>query len=284
MRALPDLSFVVMVMFNEHSALCDGDQFGSESTIEWCSVRVEIVFHRPAHCPVSQAASRNPTNPTATSHSAHLPAARPPLACALICTPSYCLFSRCISGRVTLRIGRWRNNGPRTGAGGEGIGKVEADGEALMWDKREVVMVLVVVVRVFKVFGGGLGRCGTSARAGGMRDGRTTTTAEVGGALAPVVMVFQIVSNGGASSHGIVKSGESQRTMDEGSSNRMIRFSKLLDHQGYTRKRATRHTSHACTSTLLASRAIPDICPEESRYGSFKLSSCSAAYRRSGKR
>ena len=52
-------------------------------------------------------------------------------------------------------------------------------------------------------------------------------TAAVGGFLTPVVMELQIASKGGASSCGIVKSGESQRTMDEGSSNRMIRLSNL---------------------------------------------------------
>lgn len=73
-------------------------------------------------------------------------------------------------------------------------------------------MVDVVVVRTCIAFGGGLG---------------TTVTAAVGGALAPVVMVDQIASKGIVSEGEMVKSGESHRTIEEGSSNRMMRLSKL---------------------------------------------------------
>jgi hypothetical protein len=59
----------------------------------------------------------------------------------------------------------------------------------------------------------------------------TARTAAVGGAFAPIVMVFHIASKGGSSSHATVNNGESHLTMDEGSSKRMMRLSNLRDCQ-----------------------------------------------------
>lgn len=85
-------------------------------------------------------------------------------------------------------------------------------GEELMCAKRAVVMLDVVDVSSCIVFGGGLAGA---------------TTAAVGGAFAPIVIVAQMASKGGSSSGAIVKRGESHRTIEEGSSNLMIRLSKL---------------------------------------------------------
>lgn len=41
------------------------------------------------------------------------------------------------------------------GPGGEGMGKVEAPGALVRWERRAVTIVLVVVVRVWSVPGGG---------------------------------------------------------------------------------------------------------------------------------
>ncbi len=46
--------------------------------------------------------------------------------------------------------------------------------------------------------------------------------------MIPDVMASNIASAGRGSSHGRMKSGESHRTADEGSSYRVIRFSRLL--------------------------------------------------------
>jgi hypothetical protein len=56
----------------------------------------------------------------------------------------------------------------------------------------------------------------------------TDSVPEFGGFKLPLVMDFQICSPGIISSvHRMVNKGASQRTMDEGSSNRMSRFSRL---------------------------------------------------------
>ena len=58
-------------------------------------------------------------------------------------------------------------------------------------------------------------------------DWLTCMTAALGPFFSPFVTMFQISSYGGSSSGDIVIKGESHLTMEEGSSNRMIRLSKL---------------------------------------------------------
>lgn len=53
-------------------------------------------------------------------------------------------------------------------------------------------------------------------------------TAAVGPFFSPLITTSHIASNGGFSSHGIEIKGESQRTIDEGSSKRISRLSNLL--------------------------------------------------------
>lgn len=84
-----------------------------------------------AQCSVSQAVSKNATKPLATLSSVHVTAALELLATAFVCTVSYCRFSRCNSGNVTLRMGRCRISDPvGAEAGGEGIRKESAVGIA----------------------------------------------------------------------------------------------------------------------------------------------------------
>ena len=82
----------------------------------------------PPHVSVSQAVSRNATYPLAIPSSVQTSAALELVATALVCTDSYCLFNLCISGNVTLRIGRFRINDPDDVAGGDGIGNEDAVG------------------------------------------------------------------------------------------------------------------------------------------------------------
>lgn len=106
---------------------------------------------------VSQLSSRKLTNFFATSSSFHIPAALPPLACAAVWTLSNCLLSRCISGRVTLRMGRCNTSAaPVAPAGGEGIWNVGELGEWERWDNRLETMREVVLLRTWRVLRGGL--------------------------------------------------------------------------------------------------------------------------------
>ena len=57
---------------------------------------------------------------------------------------------------------------------------------------------------------------------------RTGLTAAVGPFFSPLVAKSNICSRGYGSSHATVISGESHLTIEEGSSNRMIRFSNLV--------------------------------------------------------
>lgn len=104
---------------------------------------------------VSHAVSKKATKPLATPSSVQLSAALELLATALVCTLSYCLFSLCNSGNVTLRIGKCSFSDPALEAGGEGMGNVSAVGIAWRWDKRDVVIAEVVLVRVCSAFGAG---------------------------------------------------------------------------------------------------------------------------------
>lgn len=94
------------------------------------------------------------------------------------------------------------------------------------------------------------------------RASRTVFTAAVGGAFAPFVMLSHIASYGGSSSYAIVNSGESQRTIDEGSSNRMIRLSNLAVSAGrqydLTRLDPTRLDPSCFLSARLGSRFQKD--------------------------
>ena len=58
---------------------------------------------------------------------------------------------------MTLRMGRCSTRLSGEAAGGQGTLYVDVAGPALRWARREVVMVFVVLVRICKVFGGGLG-------------------------------------------------------------------------------------------------------------------------------
>jgi len=110
------------------------------------------------HHAVSQDVSKKATKALATSASPRIPPAIPPEACALVCVVSNCRLSRCISGRVTLRIGKCRTSEPGDAAGGEGTGKVEDVGAALMCASSEDVIVDVVFVSVCSVLGAGCAR------------------------------------------------------------------------------------------------------------------------------
>ena len=90
----------------------------------------------------------------------------------------------------------------------------------------------------------------------------TTLTDAVGGLFVPDMMLCQMTSNGRPSSHGIVKRGESHRTIDEGSSNRMIKFSKLLTVKSHPRSESERLTSQVCMSRCSVLYAILYTSPE----------------------
>lgn len=91
-------------------------------------------------------------------------------------------------------------------------------------------MVEVVLVRVCRVLGAGLERCTISSihhRTRGRKRVLTCRVAAVGPFFSPFITTFQISSYGGSSSQGMDIRGESHLTIDEGSSNRIRRLSKL---------------------------------------------------------
>ena len=100
----------------------------------------------------------------------------------------------------------------------------------------------------------------------------TMLTAAVGGNFVPDMILCHMTSKGRSSSQGIVKSGESQRTIDEGSSNRMIKFSKLLIVKSYSSFDAHELTSQVCKLRFPVLGAILDIYPEVQLYGSHAIS------------
>jgi hypothetical protein len=126
--------------------------------MQYYHISISITFYSS----VSQAVSKKATKPLATPSSVQTSAALLLVSTALVCTLSYCRFNLCISGRVTLRIGRWRSN-VLSAAGGEGIGKVEAVGIAERWVRRDEVIVDVVFVSVWRAFGGGFERWGSAS-------------------------------------------------------------------------------------------------------------------------
>lgn len=91
-----------------------------------------------------------------------------------------------------------------------------------------------------------------------MVDRRTACVPAFGGLTFPSVTAFQMSSAGMPSStHGIVMSGESHRTMDDGSSYRMSRLSSLSTgrsvQQQISGRKAGTHVSgaYAFSSVLL---------------------------------
>jgi hypothetical protein len=100
----------------------------------------------------------------------------------------------------------------------------------------ELTSSVVIFVRVWSAFGGGLTLCTTTGQIGWIGPHMillTVTTAAVGPFLAPCVTASQRSSRierfapSISSSHDIANNGESQRAIDDGSSKRMIRLSKL---------------------------------------------------------
>ena len=86
---------------------------------------------------------------------------------------------------------------------------------------------------------------------------RTWTTAALGAFFSPFIIMFHISSYGGVSSTDKVIRGESHRTIEEGSSNRMMRFSNLHDQlpTPWADRQGSRLTFPLCKSIRPSSHA-----------------------------